>query len=81
MSYLGMPPPDDERLFDLNFINNNWENENENITNNIGIPIENKEDFIKKEMEYLMNKFSKFNIQKIKKRRGKRGKRGKKKSI
>ena len=74
-----MPPPDDERLFDLNFINHNWENEN--ITNNIGIPIENKEDFIKKEMEYLMNKFSKFNIQKIKKRRGKRGKRGKKKSI
>ena len=79
MSYLGMPPPDDERLFDLNYINYNWENENE--TNNIGIPIENKEDFIKKEMEYLMNKFSKFNIQKIKKRRGKRGKRGKKKSI
>ena len=42
MSYLGMPPPDDERLFDLNYINYNWENENE--TNNIGIPIENKED-------------------------------------
>ncbi len=70
MSYLGMPPPDDERLFDLNFINHNWENEN--ITNNIGIPIENKEDFIKKEMEYLMIKFSKFNIQKFKKRRGKK---------
>ena len=56
MSYLGMPPPDDERLFDLNYINYNWENENE--TNNIGIPIENKEDIIKKEIEYLMNKFS-----------------------
>ena len=41
-------------------------------TNNIGIPIENKEDFIKKEMEYLMIKFSKFNIQKFKKRRGKK---------
>ena len=79
MSYLGMPPPDDERLFDLNYINYNWENENE--TNNIGIPIENKKDFLKKEMEYLMNKFSKFNIQKNKKRRGKRGKRNKKKSI
>ena len=63
-----MPPPDDEKLFDINLINYNWENENE--TNNIGIPIENKKDFLKKEMVYLMNKFS--NIQRCKKKiRGK----------